>query len=74
MPENQETPQLLCNNDSSIINDAQKAHDRIYFDRDDKGPLIKAFTLKTPSLLKENQNFIMTRYNGSNKIFIYMGG
>jgi hypothetical protein len=62
---------FMCTNDSSIINDKEKSHNRIYFDRDEEGPIVRIFTPLMLSLLKGSEQFFMTRYDGYNKIFFY---
>ena len=62
--------QILCTNQSDILNDRKKAHNDIYFDTDDKGPLLRVHPPHILSLLR-GRDFVMTRYNGSDKLWIY---
>ena len=62
--------QLMCTNEASIIWDPEKAHDDIYFDTDEEGPLVRVHPRKLIPL--PDGEHIMTRYDGhSSKIFIF---
>lgn len=59
-----------CTNHSFVMHDP-KSRDGIFFDFDEIGPLVRIHTRGMLNLLNQKVDYIMTRYDGENKIWIY---